>query len=69
VYRSQKRGDSVTHSELVIPVDEGQELVLGQLLRVHPCLRIVNYDPVHPGPEEPLSMANTKEDNQNALCS
>lgn len=50
-------------------MDKGQHLVFGQLLRVHPGLRIVNYDTVYPGPEEPLRVANAeKEDEVNALC-
>lgn len=49
---------SVSVSVLVILVDEGQNIIFGQFLRVHPCLRIMNDHPVHPGPEEPLSVAN-----------
>lgn len=45
---------------MVMLMDEGQHLVFGQFLRVHPGLRIVNYDSVHPGPEEPLRVANVE---------
>lgn len=40
-------------------MDEGQHVRLGQFLRVNPGLRIVDDHAVHPGPEEPLSVANT----------
>lgn len=51
---------SVSVSGLVVLVDEGQNIIFGQFLGVHPCLRVVDYDPVHPGPEVPLSVANTE---------
>lgn len=38
-------------------VDEDQHFIFGQFLSVHSGLRIMNYDPVHPGPEEPLGVA------------
>lgn len=44
---------------MVILVDEGQDIIFGQFLGVHPRLGIMDYHPVYPGPEQPLSMANT----------
>lgn len=52
---------SVSISGLVILVDEAQNIIFGQFLRIHPCLRIMDYHPVHPGPEEPLRVANTED--------
>lgn len=42
-------------------MDEGQNLVFGQLLPVHPGLRIVHDHPVHPGPEEPLGVTDAED--------
>lgn len=58
---------SVSGSLLVILVDEGQNIIFGQFLMVHPCLRIMNYDPIHPGPEEPLRVANTEEEEKQRM--
>lgn len=55
---------SVSVSGLVVLVDEGQNIIFGQFLGVHPCLRVVDYDPVHPGPEVPLSVANTEGEDK-----
>lgn len=46
-------------SGLVIVVDEGQHINFGQFLRVNPGLGIMDDHAVHPGPEEPLGVANT----------
>lgn len=50
-------------SGLVILVDEGQNVIFGQFLGVHPGLRVMDDHAVHPGPEEPFSVANTEEQN------
>lgn len=52
---------SVSILGLVVLVDEGQNIGFGQFLRIHPGLRIVNYDPVNPGPEETLRVADTED--------
>lgn len=44
-------------SGLVMLVYEVQHVTFGQFLRVHSGLRIMNYNPIHPGPEEPLGVA------------
>lgn len=54
----------VSMSGLVILVDEGQNIIFGQFLRVHPRLRIVNYDPVDPRPEEPLRVADAADEDE-----
>lgn len=47
-------------------MDKGQHVFFGQFLRVHPCLRIVNYDPVHPGPEETLWVADAGDEDKDS---
>lgn len=39
-------------------LDEGQNVIFGQFLRVNPGLRVMDDDAVHPGPEEPLGVAD-----------
>lgn len=51
---------SVSVSGLVILVDKGQNIIFGQFLRVHPCLRVMDYHTIHPRPEEPLRVANVE---------
>lgn len=49
---------AVRPSGLVVVLDEGQNVVFGQFLGVNPGLRVVDDDAVHPGPEEPLGVAD-----------
>lgn len=46
-------------SGLMILVNKGQHVNFGQFLRVNPGLRIMDDHAIHPGPEEPLGVANT----------
>lgn len=57
----------MTVSGLVVLVDEGQNIIFGQFLRIHTCLRIVNYDPVHPGPEETLRVADAEDEDKERI--
>lgn len=52
---------SVSVSVLVVLVDERQNIIFGQFLRIHTRLRIMDYHAVHPGPEEPLRVANAED--------
>ena len=49
---------------LVVLVDEGEHVVFGQLLWVHPGLGVVNSDPFFPRPEQALRVADTGETKQ-----
>lgn len=50
-------------------VDEGQQFIFGQFLWVDPGLGVVNYNAVHPGPEETLRMANAEKEEKKASFS
>lgn len=52
---------SVSISGLVVLVDEGQNIIFGQFLGIHPGLGIVDYDPINPGPEETLRVADAED--------
>ncbi|KAG5277401.1 hypothetical protein AALO_G00117080 [Alosa alosa] len=51
-------------SVLVMLMDELQQMFFGELLRVDPCLGIMNFDPFLPCPEDSLLMADTESDTE-----